>query len=47
MMRSIGVTHVVVNTDALSDEKMARVRVRTELQLLETFGTLALYRLVR
>jgi hypothetical protein len=40
-----GVTHVFVHTNAFTPETLAGIATRRELEQVETFGTIALYRL--
>ena len=43
MLSELGVTHVFVHEDQMSEEVMARIKARDELTLAETFGSIALY----
>ena len=44
MLGELGVTHVFVHEDQLSEEALALIEARTGLELVERFGSIALYR---
>lgn len=44
MLRELGVTHAFVHTTQMSPERLALIKTLPELQLQETFGSIALYR---
>jgi hypothetical protein len=44
MLSELGVTHVFVHEDQMSGEELVLIKTRRELELVETFGSIALYR---
>jgi len=46
-LRSLGVTHVFVHEDQLGDEDLERLRRRTDLQRIDGFGAIGMYRVTR
>lgn len=47
LLRELAVTHVFVHTTQVSPETLALVNARPELKIVEQFGSIALYRMVR
>jgi len=47
LLRDLGITHVFVHTTQVSSETLAQVDARPELQIIERFGSIDLYRLQR
>jgi hypothetical protein len=45
LLHDLGITHVFVHTTQLSKETLATIEQTRELKLLDTFGSIALYRL--
>lgn len=47
LLRSLAVTHVFVHTTQVPEDMLAAIGARPELELVETFGAIRLYRLAR
>jgi hypothetical protein len=45
LLRELGITHVFVHTTQLSKDTLAQISQQRQLKLVETFGSIALYRL--
>ena len=45
LLRSLAVTHVFVHTSQVPADTFAAIRARTDLQLVDTFGSIVLFRL--